>query len=416
MATNVWRGGAPAVAQLDTITVAGTWATNDIATITINGHALTFTVGATQTGAAVVTGLVALWAASTLPECLEVTAADGSGDTVTLTAVTAGVPFTVTVSETTAGDGTLSLAVTTANSGPNDWSTASNWSLAAAPVNTNDVIIEWSEYSIYYGLAQSGVTLASLTVKQSFTGTIGLPRINASDYPEYRDTYLAIGATVMTIGGGDGIGSGRIKINNGTVQTAFTLLGSGSTLEDGIGAIVWKGTHASNAVSVTKGDLSVAPFAAEVATVLTLKMGYYDSPDTDAVVTCGSGVTLGTVIKNGGNLTCDNTTTAITAFTQTAGEATIYGMTNAVTALNLYGGRVYYSTAGTLTAGVVMADAVLDFSRDMRAKTVTAIQAYGQNTIFDPAAVVTFTSGIDYMGCDGITGIGKHRTWTPTAI
>lgn len=419
MSTCVWNGGAPAVAQVDTITVAGDWATADTATLICGGKSITFTVAGTQTAAAVVTGLVTAWNLSTVPEHAEITAADGDGDTIVMTADTAGVPFTVTTSEVTAGSGTLSRAATIANSGPNDWSTATNWSGGAVPVNDDTIIIESSLISIYYGLDQSAITADYLTIKQSFLGTIGLPRTNASNYVEYRDTYLKISPDVITIGSGEGTGSGRIKINTGSVATAVSVLNSGTALENGIPAICWKGTHASNTVSVTKGDLGAAIFAGEVATILTLKMGYYNSPENDAVVHCGSGVTLGTVTKNGGELTCDNTTAAITALTQTIGETEIFGITNAVTLLNLYGGTVYYSTAGTLTAGVVGTSGVLDFRRDMRAKTVTALQVYSGGAVYDPAAVVTWTSGLDLLGSgleDVSLQIGKHRTWTPTAI
>jgi len=419
MATTAWKGGALAVAQVDTITVAGDWATNDTATLTINGQSLTFTVGATQTAAAVVTGLVALWEASTIIECTEVTAADGAGDTITLTADTAGVPFTATTSEVTAGTGTLSSAATTANAGPNCWDTAANWSGGAVPVDDDDIVIENSTVSIYYGLNQTGITADSLTIRQSFTGTIGLPRNNAAGYVEYRPTYLVISPDVITIGEGEGTGSGRIKINCEAVQTRLDLLNSGSALEEGLGAVVWKGTHASNAANVTKGTLSIAPFAGEVATVSTLKLGYYDSQETDADVVCGSGCTLGTIIKNGGSLVCDNATAAITAFTQTAGDSTIYGDTNAVTALTIYGGTVYYCTSGTLTTGIVGSAGILDFRRDMRAKTVTNMTAYAGAAIYDPSAVVTWTNGIDLTGAgleDVTLNIGKHRTWTPTAI
>lgn len=420
MATCVWKGGAAAVSQLDTITVSGTWATNDTATITINGQSLTFTVGATQTAAAVVTGLVALWNASTIPECEEVTAADGAGDTITLTADTAGVPFTITVSVVTAGDGDMSIAHTTANAGPNDWSTAANWSGGAVPVDDDTIIIEKSDVSILYGLDQSAITPDAFTIRQDFTGTIGLPTTNETGtYPEYREQYLKISPDVITIGGGDGDGSGRIKINTGLVQTALTILNSGTGLDDGLHPIQWKGTHASNAVSITKGQLDIAPYAAEVATFTTLKQGYLDNIEGDSTVRCGSGVTCGTITKNGGQLTIDTTAAAVTAVTQLAGELKIEGSTNAVTALTIYGGAVFYNTSGTLTAGIVGTGAVLDFRQDMRAKTVTAISIYAGGAAYDPAAVVTWTNGLDLVGAgleDCTLELGTHRTWTPTAI
>lgn len=415
MATVIWQSGALAVAQVDTITVSGDWATNDTATITCGGKSVTFTVAGTQTAAAVVTGLVALWNASTVTEHTEITAADGAGDTITMTADTAGVPFTISVSENTVGTGALSNAATTANAGPNDWSTATNWDTGAVPVNTNDVIVDLTFGSIYYGFAQSGVTLATLRIINSVTGTLGLPEVNAAGYPEYRTTYLTIGATVLTI---DCLSS-RVKIDNSSIQTAASVLDSGAEIETDIPAVLWKGTHASNAIDVVKGIVGVAVLPGEVATALTLKIGYRDSQDTDADVYCGSGVTLGTVTKNGGQLTCDTTTAAITAITQTAGDTTIEGKTNAVTAANIYGGTVHYNTAGTLTAGVVGNNGVLDFRGDMRAKTVSAIQVYAGGAVYDPAAVVTWTTGLDLLACgleDCTLQIGKHRTWTPTAI
>jgi len=428
MSTCVWKGGAPAVAKVITCTIGGTIETDDIFKATIGGKTLSVTAGSATAGT-VATTFAAAWnalSATTYPEFSEITAAATSGGALTLTSDTGGVDFSVTLSTTEANgsaadDQTFTQSTTIANAGPNDWSTASNWSGGAVPVNSDDVVLENSDTPVYYGLDQSAVTLASLTVKQSFvdSGAVGLPRTNANGYVEYRDTYLRIGATKIDIGGGSGLGSGRIKIDTGSVQTTLNVSNSGSSLEDGIPAILWKGTHASNAVSVTKGDVGVAVFAGETATVATLKLGYVSSLETDANVVCGSGVTLGTVTKNGGHLECDTTTAAITALTQTDGDTIVFGSTNAVTSLVAYGGQVYYNTSGTLTAAVVGGSATLDFRQDMRAKTVTACQRYAGSIIYDPAAVVTWTNGIDYLGCgleNTTSELGTHRTWTPSAI
>ena len=45
MGTVVHRGGAVGVKQVDTITVANTWATSDTVTLTINGRDLLITIG-----------------------------------------------------------------------------------------------------------------------------------------------------------------------------------------------------------------------------------------------------------------------------------------------------------------------------------------------------------------------------------
>jgi len=91
MATRVWEGGnAPAVAHVSKITVTGTWATNDTATLTCGSVSVTFTVGGTQTIGAVVAGLVSAWNAAAAGEMAEATAADASPD-ITFTSDTAGV-------------------------------------------------------------------------------------------------------------------------------------------------------------------------------------------------------------------------------------------------------------------------------------------------------------------------------------
>jgi len=94
------------VAEVQSITVTGTWATADVAKLTINGNDVSFTVAGTQTIAAVVAGLVAAWNASAATDVAAITAADAS-PAITLTADVAGRPFRVTTSETTAGDGAV---------------------------------------------------------------------------------------------------------------------------------------------------------------------------------------------------------------------------------------------------------------------------------------------------------------------
>ena len=74
-------------------------------------------------------------------------------------------------------------------SGSQPWTTGANWSLGAAPVSTNDVFILNGSSDINTGLAQSAVTLASLTIGSGFTGTIGAAAISGA--------FLDIGATVF---------------------------------------------------------------------------------------------------------------------------------------------------------------------------------------------------------------------------
>lgn len=102
-------------AQVNTVTIANTVEAGDIFTTTINGTEYSFTATAATT-ANVSAGLVAAINADT--NCL-VTATDTT-DEFTLTADTAGIPFTVSVATTEAGGGTsdsqtITNAATTAN-------------------------------------------------------------------------------------------------------------------------------------------------------------------------------------------------------------------------------------------------------------------------------------------------------------
>jgi hypothetical protein len=108
---------ATAVAQVRTVTIVT--ATNATTyTVTINGTSFAFLTVA-ETTAQIVTGLVALINAGTEP----VTASDGAGDTVVLTADEAGVPFTSSVTHSTT-PANITIATTTASVGyPEDIAT-----------------------------------------------------------------------------------------------------------------------------------------------------------------------------------------------------------------------------------------------------------------------------------------------------
>jgi len=431
MSTRTWLGHAPAVAQVQTWTLSGTWEADDTITLTINGKAVTFTAGST-TISDIITAMVTaynLLPATTHPEFAEMTASKSGTTIFVLTADTAGRPFAASMTTADAGgaadDQLIEGDVTatagtaaTANAGPYCWSTAANWSGGAVPVNSDDVVFENSSVDCLYGLDQSAVTLTSLTVKQSYTGVIGLPRTNTTgtNYVEYRDTYLKVSATTITVGQGDGSGSGRIKINVGTAQTTVNVYNTGSAKEAGIESLLLLGTHASNAVNVTKGSVGIAVFSGEVATVATLREGYLTNQAGDAVVRCGAGVTLTNISKSGGRLDIASDTTAVT---QTAGE--LICRAGAPTSLAILGGTLYYQSTGTIGAlvGGSGGGGVADFSQDNRAKTVTACDIHYGFTIKDPFGVVTWTAGIDCVECgaeDVKLYLGKHLRLTPGSV
>lgn len=283
----------------------------------------------------------------------------------------------------------LSQSTTTPNSGPNCWDVAANWNTNTVPVNSDTPYIADSDVDILYGLDQSAVTLAALHFEQTFTGTIGLPRINTdggtgSSYFEYRETYLKIGATELFIGEKEGDGSERIKINLGSVQTTALITDSGESPDGNTPPILLLGTHASNVVNVNRGSLGIAYYPTEVATVATLRQAFFDDATDDTTVYLGAGVTVTNITKTGGVLDINSGTTS---FQQTAGTTTIHDGAHAV--LNILAGLVNYNSTGTLAAANLSGDAVLIFDQDARPKDVTLINKYSdESEIYDESGSI----------------------------
>lgn len=418
MPNKYWQGGAAAVAQVQSYAFAGTWEATDLIRVQIGNRIYDFTAGSTTTQT-VVDNLVAAWnlLSSTLyPEFAELTASN-STTTFKLTADTAGVPFTCTLTpletggsgadaQTIEGAGTATTGTeTTANAGPNVWTTAANWSGGAVPADADVCYFRNSNIDVLYGIDLDDRDL-SIVVDMSFTGKIGLPLTNPSGYFEYRPTYLKIGnngTQSITIGQGTGAGSGRIKINSGTLATTVVVYNTGTPAENGLEAFLYKGANASNSVSINKGSVGIAvlPFdkyeaAEEAATIPALSIGYVTNPAGDAVVRCGA-VTLTTIDKSGGKLEVN---TGATTITHTGGELTlaggITGTAVTVTTLNERGGTTYVTGVTTITTPNLANAGVLDYSRDMRSKTITnPVNIYGNQAKFIDPYKVTGSVVID---------------------
>lgn len=427
MSTRIWKGDAVDVADVWTLAVGGTWLATEMITLTINGKDIVITVGATVTTAAVATAIKEAWngdditgdatrntTGNLIPEFAEATATVDSS-TVTITATTAGVPLVIT-KDTDSSSGTLTLNNVTPATGAKYWSNADNWSGGAVPVDSDDVIFEKSDRDCLYGLDQSAIQPTTLKIRQSYTGNLGLPRYNvdgSSVYFEYRETYLKIGPTSILIGEGEGEGSRRIKIDTGTDQTDLRVINSGTGEDSDAPAILWKGSHASNAVRVLKGEVGCAFYGGESATIDTLQVGHRGNVQGDAVVTCGPGCTLTTIAKSGGELTIHS---AATTITQTDGELWIEGA-GAVTTLTVDEGAVRYNSSGTITTLNVGDGGTIDFSGDGRAKTATTTTLQSGATLTDSLAVVTYTNGIILDRCriqDVTLDLGHNRTLTPS--
>lgn len=417
MGTLYLQGRATAVAKVAT----ATFATYDVATtrtITIGGVAISAAdSGGTLTTA--MTALAVLLNASTHPYFSTITWTSNATQIIG-TADTAGVDF-VFAGSVSGGTGTLSNAfsVTTANAGPGDFAKITNYNTGAAPASSDDLYYENLDVNVAWSLDQNAVTLTSFNIAKSYTGFIGLPietfatsadgETDVSTAVEYRNTYLKISATTLNIGYhyGDGspAGSGRIKINLGSVQSTINVYGSGTAEETSLKAVRLLGTHASNVLNVFGGSVGIAADApGEVSTILTANLQI-------GSLQLGAGVTLTTYnqVSGTGLVQCGGTTASIFAgaCTLTAGNWTTINVnggtvTNSSAAgtvgtLNLRLGATYYHNgAGTITTANVTG--TLDLSKGTGALTITTLTVYPGAIIYDPNGRLATSTDIVFAG------------------
>ncbi len=404
MATSYWIGDAKPVAQVDTLTPASV-GIGDVFTVTINGKSISFTATA-ATVANVTAGLVALLSASELAEFAEIAWADIT-TAITATAEEPGVGFTLTVGAS-GGSATFGRSATTANSGPGLWSVAANHSGAAVPSSTDTVWLSNSDNDIGDGLGQSAVTLTAFNIEQSFTGDMGRPD-DTGTYNEYRDKYLAISATTANVGMGNGSGSQLLRLNTGSNAATVNVFNTGSSSETNYETFLWKGTHASNVVNVTRGSVGIAVKPGEAATVATLRVGYQTSVESDATVRLGTGVTLTTVDQTGGRVTCGSSFTTLGIKGGTFSTA----FAAAGTTLNVDGGTAIWQSSGNIATLNIGNGGTFDASQDMRPITVTDCVIQAGATLRDPHKRITFTNGIILNRCslsEVVLDVGTHVT------
>lgn len=399
MATHVWRGDAPAVAQVASVEITA----YDAATtyrLTINGK--TVSVAGTTDADGTATALAAAWNASEIPEFAEITASAAT-DTVTLTADTEGKPFTVT-SSVSGGTGTIgSVTAVTANAGPAVVA-AANFDSGSLPGNSDTLILQDSGNSLKYTLdALAAVTLDLLVIAADFSdgAQVGLPRTNsdATSYVEYRDTYLEVGATAVRIGEGRGQGSSGLRLNLLSAQTSIQVFATGNSSDTDYAALQIIGTHASNVLQVFGGQVDVAMQPGQVATFATVTV-------SGGQVRFGSGVTLTTVEANGDS-SVEVRSAATTLRSQGAGRIHKLGA-GAVTTVDVGGGVFELAAAGTITTLTVRAGKTFDASKLTVGVTITNATLYAGARVVDPNGKLSWTNPIACPdGIDSVTIVSK---------
>jgi hypothetical protein len=361
---------------LGTYDVTTTW------TITINGKSYS-TVGTGGTTTTTAAALYALVAASTEPEFTEWTWTTSTNNVIG-TRKTAGFLGVVT-SGVSGGTGTMTQTTTTANASPNDVNTTANYDTGAVPANTNALVIDSGSVSMSYSLsALSAVTLASLTRRFDYTGSIGLPEVSASgNYWEFRPTELAISATAALIEQPSSDAVGGVKLNFGTAQTSLTVIGQGAGQLLGE-QMWWRGTHASNVVNVINASLAIAVKSGQTATVATLTA-------EDSTVRIGAGSTLTTVNNNNSTMEFSS---SLATLNQNGAQALSYfkGSAACTSLLNINGGTCYWLSSGAIAGGTI--NGTLDFSQCNGTVSISGTLVLGAGAI---------CGGADVGRCTGLS-------------
>lgn len=410
MTTKYWVGAAVAVAQVWTgsiDSVDGTPANNTF-TVTIGGVAVS--VAGNTSVSQTATDLRAALNASTHPYFAAITWSGSSGNIIG-TADTAGCPFVAALTKTGAGSGSVTdFAATTANAGPNDWSTAANWSDGVVPASTDTVIVPADAASyISWGLAQSGVTLTALYVRKP-DHRIGL-RSNAfatsadgqtvdSAYPEYRQSYLDVGADIIELGDPAAFstptGSGRIKIDNAkSGASVFTIHETApSAVESGLPSVLYIAAHANADVYVraASGGIGIAVMPTETATVGIVSV---DSETRTTRVLISSGVTLTTYTQRGGDNVLGAAATIATV-NVLGGTLTTEGDYTA-TAVNVLGGTLFANhkkTAGNAITTATIDGGTLDGSQSLTPRTWATVNLTSGTVRADGDYVTITTLGV----------------------
>ena len=432
MATRRWEGNAVDVTQVDTITIANTWATGDTCTMTINGKNVVLTAGTDVSTTNIATAIKEIWNGDTQTGTGDHTAipsfddfggdsigefagitATSSGAVVTLSADVAGVPFTLTVAATTAGNGTATRGAKTTCTGKHFFDNADNWSDDTVPVTADDIVFQNSDVDLLYAIDQNGTSPDSIKIYQSYTGVIGLDENNTDipdkPYREYRDRFLKMNESgdsrtnELTIGIGEGSGSGRMNLNLHTGVTNCVIYNSGQRLNPNIPSINLIGGHSTNTVEVLRGDVGLAVADGDTTTVATLRIGYIENRDFDAQVYIGASGAVAAMHKEGGHLT---------SWSGMSGTHRLEGGTwdhheGNLGTVKIRGGRFRQYSDGTLTTLQVSQDGVADFSRDIRAKVITnPVEIYGNGaSLIDPfktigSLVVDINEGVNGLNLD----------------
>lgn len=180
--TKIWTGNSVARAQVTTLTPLNVL-TGDTFSVKINGKTISV-VATADTASNVATLLAAAINASQIAEWREVTAT-ASGDVVTVTARTAGVPFTVTAGSTDA----VGIEITTTISGSGGTNAAQQFAVPVSAAGTFQITFgDQITTAIAVGASAAAVDTALEELSTIGSGNVGVTKSTSSDGND--DLYL----------------------------------------------------------------------------------------------------------------------------------------------------------------------------------------------------------------------------------
>lgn len=435
MATKTWIGNAAAVKQIDTITVAGTWANGDTVTLTINGKDLVVTIGDDVTPANVATSIRDAWNATSRldsetggtdatsnfggQEFGEFSEAEASIDDDALTVVEiiarkSGVPFTLSVTETTAGDGAATEATATAATGPNHWSNADNWDTGTVPANDDVVVFRDSDVSVLYGLPNGSLEV-TMQVYQSYTGAIGLPAVNRQNqskpYQEYRQRYVRLDdagtgtESPHRFGiGKDGSGSTLINITQTGIKGSPVVYNTGTPQIPGTKALNICCTVTTSTLNILAGSVD---FSSQDGSTSAFAIVIQTGGDSRGINGHNASAT---VVVSGGSMLIGGTATLSSLEASDGAAIRAEGQTGTITqALAYAGGTIDYASTAIITLLTLQDGGVFDARSGAGVFTVTSTEVYKGGRLIDPTRRITFTNdGNLYADIGSDLQLGGH--------
>lgn len=382
MANNNWiHGTATAVAQVQTTTITAaststtaTWTytlTDDDGTTAI----VTYTEDGSPSVTEIATGLYNALVASTDPKFLKLSFTNPSAGVFTVTARTAGVPFSGALADD--DDGTHSTVATTASVSNEDASLDRNWSQNDAPDTGDDLIFEPGSVNVKYGLNQSGAAIADFRVMKGCSSQFGR-------FDDGLFHYLRIDPDAFSYQG-----SGQLCLFDiGSTNISPYIEAYGSPSATGRHTFYIKGSDIAT-LTVAKGNVGIAPLDADTATVATILCGLLEQQASDVDLTVGTGTTWTTMTQYGGKSTVRSAGTTLNIY---KGGVCITEGTGAITTVNVYEGATFYpKSTGTITTLNLYGTA--DFTRSVAAKTVTTLNLKKGGTLVknDALTITTFS-------------------------